>query len=960
MGTAKIDPRKFGAKADVWLFANASVNVSGGVSAVILVAANKDFQSSAATVGNAILIRDMSDQYGDISTTITGWDGDLTLTVQADLSNFVGESVTGLFGTDDSGAIQRAIEYSFWPSNFLANSSGDYGSITVEGPNNPSSGGTDSGDLWYNGPQIVILRSLGRNSSMFGIAAPIRIGGGVTLEFETPVHALPGFPSCVPMLGCLDNFDGTLVSAYIRNPYLVAMGLADYCMQIDAAYGVGITGYGRYFGARLVGVMVGPPPSNQMIGTCEVSAAGAGVGVISFTGTTRITNDRSVTRFGGTNDPTSVGFWWTAGAVDCAHNGDIVVCGYRTGYRDQGGNNKVLTVHCWSISDMGSMTVSHDISGTGSYIGKAVVDSPQAPSGTATCGVQFGTGGGNFIALVDSVFSPAVTVSEQCTLVVNTGQNTDPNRINMLRCSTGRNNNDPLYFAAVVSDPSDGGGLVIDQIIVDPNAIDTGSVGYVSLQSKLLTANSNVELLSNSVSTLETITPGALWTPQRIASSVALWVEADSGIVTDSSGNVASWTPHIGMPGAVPIGTAYFGGPTISASGPPAYNATGLDGVLPAVMFNATEATNQVLLFDHCIDEDNTDLSVFIVAKRLMAQNSTDRPDYRRLIGLPLNTNTGLRVYGFFSGPDVDTSQNQVAFSGSGAIYVTGWDVDQVALLELYATTTFIPDGAMGMGVTGGVTFDNARLTPNGDGAVASLPSTGSPLLTGITVGGAENPEGASIAISAIVIVQGTVTTDTAQKIMGYLADKWMGSTQLVLPTDNAYYKAPSANPLPDVTQYVGLSNTTVANTTIQATLAPSSGVGSLTIAANTLSPGKWFRLTAKGVYSTAASPGALTFALKAGVTTIATASLTLTGGLSDAAWLAEADIICRTSGASGTVVATGSAMGAPLNSGLSAVILDTTSSLTLDLDVSWGMASPSNIITAIQFTLEGRNWTPD
>lgn len=84
-------------------------------------------------------------------------------------------------------------------------------------------------------------------------------------------------------------------------------------------------------------------------------------------------------------------------------------------------------------------------------------------------------------------------------------------------------------------------------------------------------------------------------------------------------------------------------------------------------------------------------------------------------------------------------------------------------------------------------------------------------------------------------------------------------------------------------------------------------GVGSTTLAANSVAPGKAFLINGGGVYTTTASPGNLTINVTIGSVTIATATITNLGSaLTSKAFMYTAEIQVSTTGSTGNVYVNG------------------------------------------------------
>lgn len=168
---------------------------------------------------------------------------------------------------------------------------------------------------------------------------------------------------------------------------------------------------------------------------------------------------------------------------------------------------------------------------------------------------------------------------------------------------------------------------------------------------------------------------------------------------------------------------------------------------------------------------------------------------------------------------------------------------------------------------------------------------------------------------------------------------------------------------LPSV--FTGTTTATVTNTTAQTSIVPS-GVGTMVIPAG-ISAGKTYRLVLSGLYNVPMlSPGNLTIRVKIGATTVAYGTITsFLAGASDAGFTLQNTLTFRTVGASGSVMATGSASFvngsmmrgfADINNGSAATTINTTVSNTIDVTVQWSAASGSNSISILNATLEQIN----
>jgi len=167
----------------------------------------------------------------------------------------------------------------------------------------------------------------------------------------------------------------------------------------------------------------------------------------------------------------------------------------------------------------------------------------------------------------------------------------------------------------------------------------------------------------------------------------------------------------------------------------------------------------------------------------------------------------------------------------------------------------------------------------------------------------------------------------------------------------------------PSGTIFAQTTDKTVVNSAAETTLT-AAGVGSLTLRANSLVPGKTIRIKAKGFYSETGNP-TIRFKIKIGAVIVldtTAESLNGSGTANNAEWTLNAEITCRTTGVGGTVAGQGEWVSSQ-NSATSTVSLgmtntspvtiDTTVAEAIDLTVQWGAADPGDTITCTNLTVE-------
>ena len=142
----------------------------------------------------------------------------------------------------------------------------------------------------------------------------------------------------------------------------------------------------------------------------------------------------------------------------------------------------------------------------------------------------------------------------------------------------------------------------------------------------------------------------------------------------------------------------------------------------------------------------------------------------------------------------------------------------------------------------------------------------------------------------------------------------------------------------------------TIASTTTPTTLL-TTGEGSLTLAADALIAGRTIRLTMRGHLSDTGTPTLDLIASLGGTTVCTTGAVTLASSVTTVGFTVIVEIVCRTTGGSGTVVAGGTL---EYDDGTThdlvkttTTTIDTTGTLAIDLTATWGTSSASNTITA-------------
>ena len=158
-------------------------------------------------------------------------------------------------------------------------------------------------------------------------------------------------------------------------------------------------------------------------------------------------------------------------------------------------------------------------------------------------------------------------------------------------------------------------------------------------------------------------------------------------------------------------------------------------------------------------------------------------------------------------------------------------------------------------------------------------------------------------------------------------------------------------------------STVTVANTVTE-TAITDGGVGSLVLPANFFIAGRTIKLVGAGYHSNNNSD-TLRIRVKFGSTAILDTGAQASGASSNDGFQLAAFITCRTTGASGTIMAQGEYKeytGTPSSHdtyqlvNTSTTTIDTTASQTISVTAQWAVASASNTISLAIFTVEALN----
>jgi hypothetical protein len=769
-----VDPRDYGAKADAWVFNDGTI-VSGNLSQVVLT--HSGFQASAVTAGNSITLRGAGSGGADLVTTIASFVAPSTINIAEPAAGALA-NVSGIFGTDDAGAINLALAANGFQSPFQPN--GQFPTI-------PNNSGVD-GWWQFMGRRVVLASGGARNTSLFGVLSPIRMTSGAILDFQTDVAALGGFngQAVVHQIVNGSGFGVLVTRAVLIRPRVLCDRNAANGVWIENASECAIDGDGYVRGATSNPFKLGPDAQEVSGSRCIVTAVNGRLVVENFSSSGTFQNSAS-----------SIGVYMTAFATDNSFCCDVDCVGYRTGYQDNGGNNTVGgELHVWTGANQGYMTSGVVLNGGGFDIRNIFIDSPLAGEGAGSPTLPMPCYGvvinapGNIGTIGSTVNLDVGTLDDSITLVkFNYAGTSGGVTIGSIHSNSAAGVN----FANIV-DASAGNVdlLTIGSIQGDGRWYNVGYVTPVAdLQAQITTNNND---LVAEIDAINEVLPGAPWTPTQIIGNLGAWFDAnDSASITlNGSSQVTSWRSRAGAAVAN----------TAASSTSPLYSATGWESALPAVTFNGL-INGDMLDFGQSVNYGQ-DVAIFMVAER-GTQESSNTTTVRTMINLNTGNGSDSMQPNFgFNAPAAEPGQTHIRFAtvGNNSADVAALPVGQSAIIEGFFTLNYVPVGATGIGTFGSVFNAGTQSNSATESIVYTQPFDDSTL--GGSLAAADPAARAAFTCAEVIVYVGVLSNFTRQQIEGYLAWKWFGDGAAVLPSNHPYFSAgPTITPA--LTSYQGL-----------------------------------------------------------------------------------------------------------------------------------------------------------
>jgi hypothetical protein len=840
---AEIDPRMFGARADVYMFSQGVIS-AGNLSQIII-------NDTTQVVGNQGFTGFVT---ADIGKNIVLWDypcyHTLANTTIASLASTVVNGLTGTFSSgtktiamaNTTGVIPYMVvsdvtNSGYIPADCIVLSVTDNTSITVSGTLLGNGTGDTLSFTIQNIANLTVAASAATTTNCNGFfgtddttaistcitaaqaglngesAGPpprsfyttssfnTATSGGHTIVFKaldmntsrygvsTPVYFTN---NCVfkfdsnACLFALGNFSGTSLieqSTASGGPYTSQFTLDGATLQCNGFVNFGCTPVNTNFFT----IKNGFSCYNAILGGLQLGTPSSGFNCSTsdLSGKIHIEGISS-SDSGYNNNPSSIGLWITNTSADNKCSGNVEIINYRTGIQiDSGDNSFTGQTHIWTNTNGGWLTQGIVLNSSGNNFDNVTIDTPWAGAGTPCSGV-INNGVANNINNLD-VELTSISLNNEVTAYVYNNTNYSDKGVyyttdlgSRVNCIYTQSSSSSIRLKQVV-DASLASNLLLDigSIKSNGDVYDNGWYTQKAYGDLAVTATSN-----SNAAILTSIGQ------QIVATQSPLWYPTENSTRTPVwlDASLAS-NFDLNNSGTVRAWLSRLGVTKALQSSPtfrPTYSANGWTGTYQTtgncLTFNGTSQNFQL---DDILN-NQTDIRIFLV---MIPQTTGGGP----IFSFNNRPNFGGQLRLGTSGTVLKATDNQ----SSGGNYITTVAGTPYLVSAIWSTT-----GTSG-GSNGAGSVVRAYYSAAGTGTLIANSSTNSLIQTvePVCMGGqvTSNALGATVqfTIGEMIVVTDPMSYATEEKYEGYLAWKWWsssGGNSYVLPSDHLYYSgAPTA-----------------------------------------------------------------------------------------------------------------------------------------------------------------------
>lgn len=746
---ADIDPRMFGARADVAVWQDAAI-AAGSLNVVTI--NDPGFGGFVqGDLGKNIVVWDYPFVHTLINSTITNILSVNSVQVASGSATPTTGNCDVFYGSDDTAVITACITASGYPSS----------GFISEPPVSPRQ--TSEFNTWLQGGHTIVFKSYDQNSGRYGVSSEIDLINGTTLKGDPN--------SCLYALGTFTgNMIGQQAPGGVTYPIGATLDGMTLCCNGFANLGL-INTNSIYFTIRN-GITV----TNGLNGGIQLGIIGTNsVSTLSIGGKVHVEGISSKMS-GWINNPTAIGIY-IANGPDSKISGDIEVINYRTGMIMQSGDfDGTAQVHIWTNANGGYLTLGMQLNSTDINFQKVFIDTPWGPAGTVCYGVILNGFSGNIDHLSVALNTNAAPGTADNSVVAVQYLNQDYSAPGTF--ATGKTGSSIGTIWTQTGNSSVRLKQVVDTHLASNIALDIGTINTdgnvydigwsTPTQRALQSMATNIASLSNLVVAnakliISGATPAssALWTPAEDSNAVVFWLDSSYSAYynNDGAGRTVSWNSRNGRGRAVQSGITQR--PTIGAT---AWAGSGITSQ-PAMTFNGTN--QYIFLDDIIVATGDVRMYAVIIPQTTGAQGpvmSFNNTTFNGQLAMASN------------GTQIGARDN----SGNGNFNTV------TAGVPILVTAVWSTTSAEGTGMF-------SRINGGTNTGVVALSAKNLPVMMGGFVTGNVVSETVQFVLAEHIVTIGSQSLAHEQLYEGYLAWKWWTAGSTILPGGHPYHSAPPA-----------------------------------------------------------------------------------------------------------------------------------------------------------------------